>query len=224
MSELPGDKSALPHAPILSYLTQTKTLSRARRVTAVATSILGLLGTAIGAWILVSNALTVYGLAKHFAAGAPISRIDIGDAIDDLREQWQFAFPVGIRVFGTLEARITYVVLFGFPGMSLLLLVPLVWRGRAWACRMACVMVVPLMIVAVTATAGAVGWGLMFGLRPVEFNALVWLLTMPLGLFLVLLMKDLCAYLLWIARNPLTEKPGVHFVSGKAKAAKSLKT
>jgi hypothetical protein len=99
-----------------------------------------------------------------------------------------------------------------------------VWRGRAWACRTACAAIVPLMMAGVAATAAAAGWGIIFGLRPVDPEALAWILTMPPGLFLVLLMKDLCAYLLWFARNPLTEKPGVYFVSGKAKAARALET
>ena len=74
---------------------------------------------------------------------------------------------------------------------------------------------IPVIIIAAVMV-GCVSWLLGFKSHEVgPVAATLGVRALPLGGALSLLLKDLCAYLFWIARNPITDMPPVPFMPGK---------
>ena len=170
--------------------------------------------------------MQVYAAASDFAAihGGTMTLADLKDGLEEMRQRWYWEWSYTMRAFRFLtspEGRAGWALLFGLPGALQFLLSWFIWRRRPFACRVAWLMTLPLLlaILIVTAVVNSIAlvWGLaIFGSHPAP-EALLWLFTLPVGALLAALLKDLCGYLLWFARNPYSDKPKVDFISGRAK-------
>lgn len=223
MSDSP-QQPQLPRAPVLAYLTQTTTAARARQVAASATLVFGLIALSLALWLLIDNGIQLYRRAIDFAGvrGTPLQLRDLRAAVLYLRgawtREWQFGLQM-LKFVGAPESRACYVLLLGISGGMLVGLSRAVWRGSANACRWAVGLIVPLMLLAAAVTILTTALALVLGVSALggfaEPGALKWILIFPPGLLILMLMKDLCAYLLWFARHPFIDKPTLRFLSGK---------
>ncbi len=119
---------------------------------------------------------------------------------------------LGLRIV----PRAGLVVLILTPGLVLVILARRVYLGRRGASRMSLAMVVPMMAAVAVVSATLACYALVYGLgRGAERAALWWLLAIPPGVLVILILKDLVAYLLWISRVPMADKPKVAFMPRK---------
>ena len=209
--------SDLPRAPVLSYITgAVGTPTRVRRVAARATLMVGivLLGMVL-AWGCV-EAVRVYELARLEAKFRPMRMLAFGHPLaggpalpasptwDDYGYAVRIVLVNGVTVFWGLVALL--------PGLLLTTMSPGVRRGRAGPCVVSALCLLPYFAILALLTVLLPTAALMP--REAWYLRLL-VLAVPVGVLMILLLKDLCGFLFWIARHPITEKPRLDFVTGK---------
>jgi hypothetical protein len=196
---------ALPNAQLLNYLGNVTTPTRVRRVASISIGVVSIPAFLLAAVCLLRPLLTFIDLMTYGSAGGG----------------W-FPRPLsfGEAAILVLRGSIGWLMLmcfFSMIGLFLMILSRLVSRGNAGACRAA---IIPLVPCAGLAFLGALYCGitcvvLAVPLWRVNRNLLVALLLFA-GFWcccvLILLVRDLITYLVWIARNPSTEKATVPFL------------
>jgi hypothetical protein len=209
----PGSEQdpALPRSHVLGYLTSSATPTRVRSVTAGVLVILGYLTLVaslfLGAMWVIAYPDLIAELFRmfHWSRGT--------------RFIFRYAFP-----------RL-YVPLLLCPSLFVAALVMVssarfVRRGQRLACLMAAaamlVVILSVLFAAAKIGAFAVFNGLGFGWRGVAGEAadpaqLWWLLVTFALAPVVALLVDVINYLLWIFRNPVTEKPAAPFLPRSSK-------
>ena len=99
-------------------------------------------------------------------------------------------------------------------------------RGRRVPALLALLYLVPLTILITLVIASGCAAILVFGLgiagKP-ESGFLPWLLLLPLPIFIILLLKDLCSFLKWIAGQPAADKPPTPFLPPSLRSASGKK-
>jgi hypothetical protein len=203
-----GTDSSLPKALVLSYVASTESPTRVRQLTARTLRIIGglmLLTATLLFCVLTHSFWQMY--REYVAVSVRWRALGLGPYIfRDAAYNWGTdTFPALIALAATICLGVTQTAVAG-P----------VFRARKAGCVVAFLSLVPPMLAIGFTTACAAGLALVVGAgvgatraRPLN---LLWLLTMPIGILLVLLLKDLMGYLRWIARNPITEKLPVRFL------------
>ncbi|HEY4329222.1 MAG TPA: hypothetical protein VGN88_05765 [Phycisphaerae bacterium] len=195
----------LPRSHVLGYITGGVTPTRVRRVAGFCLMVMGAIHFVLGIGM---GMLIGYEVWREIS-WRPISPDEILRALE-----YQFRWEMGPLPF-------LFLAIGFLAGPILLVLAWPVRRGHSIGSQLAMIVVAAELALAGLATAicggAALVWGIDFTGRP-EREKLWWLLVVPVGILVVLLLKDLCGYLKWISRNPITEKPAVAFM-GKAKGA-----
>lgn len=198
----------LPRAPVLSYITRAATTpTRVRLVAAWGVLVVALVYGAL----MLACAYLIYQDLRNYLGWR-------WTTLQVIFECWQYS--------GTLQVETVFSGISLVMGCVLVILAGAVRRGRrlpslaaAW-----CMFPLMLLIAAVVIVRGGMaiieGAGLVGRAEPWAFW---WLLIVPPGVLGILLLKDLCAYLFWIARNPISEKLPVDFLPGKGSRAGSAR-
>ena len=221
----PKQAESLPRARVLSYLVTISTPTRARKVAAGSALCIALASWAIILLVTGGTIWQVYDEASmmHWRPGSP-TLTEIENAIKYLGHThfygyadspialWYLMIQVGVI------GRIFLVAMLLFPALGLLLLTRAIFHGRPKPCRMAVALIVPFALVLLPFIVVPPCIGVVYGIgRNPQPAALLWLLILPPGAAILLLLKDVAAYLLWIARNPMVEKPPIPFVPATTK-------
>lgn len=208
LAPTPLPTPALPQAGMLSYLTTATTPTRVRHIASRALRLTAFLHLAFAILIFLILAYTAAKLAwieyheilRLFGTPTTIHEL-LSDVADEM--------PDGLAVLFLVVASATL-------GTAMWACAGPVSRGRKLPARFAVLTLIPdfllLLILAMGAFTFFLGKG--FGLLDPPANpwALLMLLPGALAILALLLLKDLAAFLLWIARNPITEKPPVKFL------------
>ena len=219
--ETADGRGALPRAPVLAYLANVSTPTRARTVAALGTLVVAAGNLMLGLGIVVLTVWQVYRLTWRWRV-AP-TWTDYWEEAQRL-DSWFFyrSVPWGLidMVLSTgITTRIVLLAVLWIPALVLVILARDVYFGRRAASSVSLVMVMPVILVVALLTAIAGGGALVYGFGRVPERAALWLLlVVPPGALLVLVLMDLCSYLRWIARAPLAEKPPVAFLPAKRPA------
>jgi hypothetical protein len=205
-----GDSQiSLPKAPILSYLSNISTPTRVRIIAARGVFWIGIfffvLSVVLFCWFG-AEFWRVCSTAVFFGRGR------VGPVHVDILT----------RIKSTLSYRPYYVIYFFLillfllmPGLILFGIAAPIRRGRRVPSIIAMILLAPCILAAVWAAT------LFFGSVIVDifgdhgrhhWNNAIWLILMPIPVLVILLLKDLCAFLFWIARNPTAEKPPTPFL------------
>jgi hypothetical protein len=214
----PGAASSaeLPRAPVLSYLVGLTSPTRVRKIAAVGCLLVGL--TSLGLLLLLVGLTLWQAYQEATRWGAPLTARDFLEALSNL-PQYYFGYADSPAMLFNVCAKCP-LYLRGFIA-CLLLCVALgllvfsrgVHRGRAAPCRLSAALLLPFGALMLPIILLPAGLGLVFGLgtHPQPASLLL-VLILPPGILLLLLLKDLFAYLMWIARVPAAEKPKVPFL------------
>ncbi|HVT81783.1 MAG TPA: hypothetical protein VHM90_14150 [Phycisphaerae bacterium] len=191
---------ALPHSTILTYF-DTKSPTRVRIVAARGLWIVTILAALVGGSLL-------YAVAQEWMH--ELRQItSLGEFVDFVED-----------AFREDPSSIILVVIPPPIAVVLACCIPAVRRGKKFACVLAIISLIPLLILVVFAGAALVGVAFVegSGLFPGGVNRkFLWFLVPAIiSLFLTLLLKDLIAFLLWIGKNPATEKHPVPFLPRRA--------
>jgi hypothetical protein len=198
----------LPKAPILSYLSNISTPTRVRLIAARGILVLAVLCLLLFAFVFIWNASHLHAEVRWFA----YDRSRSPTLQDYVNVCWN------IRRFFTIF--LFDVILVFTPGVILAILPRPVRAGRKVPCILAMTVVIPLVVVFALATLyifcktfvdifNAVP-------RP-DYSYAPWFLTAPIGVLGIVLLKDLCVILHWIARNPTVEKTPTPFLPGASR-------
>jgi hypothetical protein len=190
---------APPKAPILSYLSNISTPTRVRRLAAIglaASSLFYWAGGGLLCWLL---GTLVWGDAEYLAWSRGAGTPTLPDFIGAGKEHLLLTALAGVVLAGAL--------------LEVLLAKP-VHRGSRTASIMGLAMLLPVFPVVILLAAAMTSFALQILLDPrrESFRPCLWLLALPAGVLLILLMKDLGACLLWIAHHPQADKPPVPFL------------
>jgi len=207
MSETAGQgvvaaSRALPEARVLNYIGRVTTATRVRKVAGIGVFVMGLGYCGVGG-------VCTYPLMKRFTV---LLHYGWG-VMDALRE----------AVLGSGDALIVlfFAFVFGMIGLVAMLSCLLVVRGNGVACRAHLFAVVLGLLMAIP-------FAVTCGMYCVDYGVPVWhmqrdvpLAELTFGGFLgacpvILLLKDLGVYLIWIARAPAAERASVPFLPLKA--------
>ena len=208
---------SLPRAPVLAYLSNISTPTRVRIVVARVVLVFAILNLLVAALTLALAVWDVWKIAHELAAGRvfwwgpgrPPPGLALGPGSPTLSDYLE-ALRIGPGI-----TALVYLSLFLTPGTAFLFLSGLIRRGGKIASILALFYFVPLMVLSLLATpmfASAIlvdALGLAGRPHPIMY---LWLLVIPAGVFIVLLLQDLCGFLRWIARNPMVDKPPVPFL------------
>jgi len=203
---------SLPRAPVLGYLSNISTPTRVRIVTARVVLVFASINLFVAAWATARGSWDIWQLAHANAA---------------MRVRWAFlpgpATPTIDEYIEAVRENIGSVFLFGFcvtPGCMLLFLAGPIRRGRLIPSILAIAYFVPLAFLTALATAFATAMEFVMavGLGRPEPVKYLWLWILPVGAVIVLLLKDVCGFLWWIARNPMIDKPPETFLPRKMNA------
>jgi len=126
-----------------------------------------------------------------------------------------------IHVVGSYWIPVFLLLMLLIHAIVLFIFFRAVHRGNVLVCRAACVLValwvVPLGLF--TAFSGIVGIYPIYARMTDSDQSLapaMMLLLVPLGILLLVLLKDLCTFLNWISRMPSLEKPPESFMPANA--------
>lgn len=217
----------LPRTLVLGYLPQPKSVLRARRMVALGVAAVGVAAIAIGGGMLVYNAWQVYADANHIGwpFPGPLPPPNYWEAWLWRRESWNslwvsltYASPI-MDLYAVLGYSLGSLA----GGIILLVCIPMIIRGHLSGCGTARILLKGLIALAALFAAILTYHAVAILLYPQPFRFYMgdrplWLprlLALPAGILAILLMNDLCAYLIWFIRNPDTDKPKVHFISGR---------
>jgi hypothetical protein len=199
---------ALPKAPILGYFSNISTPTRVRILAARAVFWLALLHFAFSAFILVLTALDIWHTASDLArwrgmAGLPgVPSITLRDLYKVL---WYRGNFLDVIFFAVTLAPPLLLLFFSAP----------VRRGSKVPTVLTLIYLVPLTLLFGLATAIFAALILVLGLGTAGHPQpilLFWLFLFPVAILVILLLKDLCSFLQWIARQPTTDKPPLPFL------------
>jgi len=200
---------SLPKAPILSYLSNVSTPTRARLIAARYVFWIGVLFFVLSMALFCWVGLEIWHYSSYMrfvrgARGVPVP-VDI----------WT-------RIKFALSYRYEYVVYFflilGFlfaPGLVLVGFAAPIRRGRRVPSIVALIVLTPAILSIMLATAtymGAIFIDILGDHGRYHWGNAPWLVLTPIPVLVVLLLKDLCAFLFWIARQPQMEKPPQPFL------------
>jgi hypothetical protein len=188
----------LPKAPILGYVSNISTPTRVRIVAAR-----GVFW--VGVFLFLLTAVLFYWLISNY---------------------WNF---VGPPTFAGLMPSLEYypeyaiyfflILIFSFaPALFLVSFTASIRRGRRVPSVFAMLSLLPFTLFLTLATAlfiGAILVDIFSDRRHFHFGNAPWLLLTPIAVLIILLLKDLCAFLIWIARHPAAEKPPQPFLPAK---------
>ncbi len=216
MSEPVLSPDTLPRAHVLSYITTVSTPTRVRIIAARVTLISGLLNVLIVVCLIVGASREVYrGAVVRAAPGLVFFG---GVALPPAPR------PVELRDFiassGDYMGRHPWwlgLLIFVMGGAIVLpMAAPAIRRGRRALSLLA------LFYFSIAAViVGCLGVLVICYYFAVQFTryprwhdwwALWWLLLIPVAAIPPVLLKDVCAFLLWIIRHPIAEKPPVPFL------------
>jgi hypothetical protein len=204
----PSAGSPLPTTHILTYITGDTTAPRLRKVVTrgiLLFAFLHALAFVYLAWNTEENIRNSWGGYVYyaaprlpFAAGATLRDIIVYAIGDNLRD-------------------LLLTLLCGAVALTLFLCAKPAGRGRRIPARLAAAALCPFIFAALLTAALSIGLPLTFAFFNKEFDPspLPWLLLAPLAALTALLTKDLLAYILWAAKNPLTEKPKTPFLPAR---------
>ena len=198
----------LPKAHVLNYVARVSTPTRVRRIAATCSVALAVvyfaLAVTLGGWLftVIRNLMMARRFFPPFIRGRgflPPPSPSFWDYVNVTRLEFEeyplpFLALAGCVLLGATAAA--------FAGS--------VKGGKRTASYCVLATVVPLMIFAavVTATYIAAAAVDVFNLSPPRKLESAWyFLVVPIGALVILLMVDLCSFLWWIARNPITDKP-----------------
>ena len=206
----------LPAAPVLSYLATISTPTRVRIVAARCVLWIALLELAT---LLLGGLVVGYNIWEIAHVWARFSVAFVGPMgppgpppAPGLRE-YVFALERSLPTLMLLVALLAHF-------LPLLLLVRPIRKGHRTSCIAAAVLIGPLILPALlgSVTCGLIALfrGMDIGARVPDRHYAMFLLLIPLavGVLLVLLLQDLLSILLWIARNPMVDKPPAPFIPG----------
>jgi hypothetical protein len=194
-SEMP----VLPRAHVLSYVATADSPTRVRQLAARGVLALAILHAMGAVFFLAVTAFDVVRIVK-FYYGIPLA----------------FRPPTSEMVSEALKqsvAGIAFTVSFITLAVVCFACVRPIRRARKAACWIAILAIVPPILACFMLAAGLIG-GPIFMMFDGERNPLLLLLLIPgaTAVLIILLLWDLCAFLSWIAKNPVTEKPPVPFI------------
>jgi hypothetical protein len=200
---MPDPNLPLPKAPILSYFTNTSSPTRVRILAARAVFWIALLNWVLATVILVQSILDIWGTARDFAGGPSVSFQDVLDAL-----RYSLFYDNGFLEFSGLVLALA-------PALLLSIVSGPVRRGGRVAALLAFFYLMPLtvLITVTTASYGSLLLVMSLGIAGKAYPSyLVGFLLLPLPTLAILLLKDLCSFLRWIARQPAAEKPPPPFL------------
>lgn len=217
MSEVVQEAQAeLPKAHVLSYVAAVTTPTKVRRVAARASMILGIVQFIGGGIILLPVGVETVLIMVPSVVGWSMDGIYlafesaakyVAEPLNTLSQET--GIPVNEIAF---VAAISFAVL----GLVEMLSACRVRRGAKAACILSCWLLWLFLAWTAIGTALLASISLLVGVwgqgRASSHAPLLLLLLVPVGVLLVLLVNDVCGYLLWIARNPIAEKPSVAFI------------
>jgi hypothetical protein len=202
-------ETPLPKAPILSYLSNVSTPTRVRNIAARSGFWIGVVHFAFFSILFVLAAWDIWTTARDYIrwhragwvmAAAPA--VTLRDYYDALWVRGNYVYIIFLAI--TLAASLLLTV---FSGP--------IRRGRKVPAVLALIYLVLFTSLIVFVAGVCISVVLVVGLgtagkpQPV---VLLWLLPAPVAILIILLLKDLCAFLFWIARNPTIEKPPTAFL------------
>jgi hypothetical protein len=210
MTDGSGAGVTLPRAPVLGYLTNISTPTRVRIVAARVVLVLAVLNLALAALTLVMTGWDCWQIAHDRAA---LRGVWGGPALPPTLDDYRYALWHGPGI-----VAFVCFVFFMAPGIVLLFLSGPIRRGHKIPSILAVLYFVPLMLLSVLAAALFASEILVevLGIAGRPHPAMCfWLVVLPVAVLVVLLLNDLCRFLIWIARNPMIDKPRVAFLGGR---------
>jgi hypothetical protein len=199
-------ETPLPRAPVLGYLSNMSTPTRVRVVAARGVLWVAMVLFLISTVLLVVTARDVWRTAVWLslwrAAGGGPPALTMRDVFDAL-----------VRPANLVHAVISVGSLLP-PGLLIPVASP-IRRGRRIPAIVALVGLVSMTLLLTLATATTASAILVVGVGwagHAEPMYLLWLMPAPIAILVILLLGDLGRCLLWIARNPLIEKPPTPFL------------
>jgi hypothetical protein len=189
------DPSNLPQAQVLGYFSNLSTPTHVRIVAARAVFWIAILHFAAAALILF---LTILPLWRY-----PLARWNSWRVVVNALEH-QTSPPI-VVLFITAATAALVLILVAIP----------IRKGRKVAAFLALFYLVPFLALITLITPAYAAYLLEFGLGlhgKSTPDLLYRLPILPIAIPIILLLKDLCACLRWIARQPTAEKPPVPFL------------
>jgi hypothetical protein len=210
--EQASDSPALPRSHVLSYVAAADSPTRVRQLAARAVLVLAVVHWIAAVVFLVILALDVLRIFTGYSSLPLPFRPPVSEMVREALEQ--------------STASIVFVVFFVTFGVVYFACARPIRRGRKAACRLAILAVVPLILACLMAAVGFIGLPI-FALLERDMPPLLLLLLVPGAIFvlIVMLLGDLCGFLSWIAKNPITDKPPIPFIppAGQRRQASFLK-
>ena len=194
---------AMPKAPILGYVSNVTTPTRVRIVAARGVFWIGVL---LGAMSVVLFFLLAGRFVEHELGSGPLFSYPLQEWIDGLKNSPGYLILVFLILFGVFTPAL---ILMGFAAP--------IRRGRAAPSVIAMIPLVGIILFVMVATALFLGSKVLdiFDRKDPDYGAAFSFVLLPIPVLIVLVLKDLCEFLLWIARNPIAEKPAVAFLPEK---------
>jgi hypothetical protein len=191
----------LPKAPILGYLSNITTPTRVRILAARGVFGVGILFFALSAVLFVWLANRfMYSYTHRWGGG--------GGILNGI--SYVFNYHPEYLVYFFLVLAFLFM-----PALTLVGFAAAVRRGRQGPSVIATICLLPFTLALLIATAiflGTIFLDIFDTRRYPHFSYALWLLLTPISVVVVLLIKDLCGFLIWIARNPAVEKPPTPFL------------
>jgi hypothetical protein len=202
-------ETPLPKAPILSYLSNVSTPTRVRSIAARSGFWIGIVHFAFFVVLFVLATWDIWSTARDYIRWRRVGwglgaapAVTLRDCYDALWVRGNYVYIVFLAL--TLGASLLLTV---FSGA--------IRRGRRVPAVLALIYLVLFTSLTLFIAGVYISLILVIGLgatsRP-QPVVLLWLLLAPVAILIILLLKDLCAFLFWIARNPLIEKPPTPFL------------
>jgi len=213
----------LPGGRLLNYVGSVNTPTRARRVASTAVMVVGVIQLIIAVVLVGFFVARVIDRARSYATwarSAHVVGLHGGLVVTPGSPMPEDYLKSTQRELEMIPPELVLGLPAAFFGLLLLLFHRAVNRGQKVPCYLCLASVIPLMCAMAISSAGFGALGLMFGVglfrEPPSWRAVPCLAGIVVCGLIVLLMKDLCGFLRWIAKQPSAEKPAVPFLAVKA--------
>ena len=209
----------LPRAHVLSYIAKAETPTRVRRVSSVGVLIIGIL------FLLGTGLVSIPVGALNYSEARQLQALAARPGIVRIARGWRLGPPPAhvpsmaycLVVQGYRDiVRLGVLLLMWVAGVVMILCTRKIREGNGWACRVAAVCLWGPGTVLFVMSVGAGAVALVYGTSVLGYRAypeeLAWGLLLLVTVPGVLLHFDLVRFLMWIARNPIGEKPAMPFL------------